>query len=155
MAPNLVERVKTLTPRAFATKVLTSYRIVLPANEADTEDRTAKRDARSRRSCVGRGARGQVIMPRWEADPKVNPHARPCEKTKVSAIRLHVLLLEDGPNRSELRFGIVLMNLADNLSRDKLCRPVRHREHGTNHGLVVRRSKTFVVGREGSQHAFV
>lgn len=75
LAPNLVERVKTLTPRAFATKVLTSYRIVLPASEAKTEDRTAVRDAMieevMRRE---RGARGQIIMPAWEADPKVNPH---------------------------------------------------------------------------------
>ncbi len=75
LAPNLVERVKTLTPRAFATKVLTSYRIVLPANEAKTEDRTAMREAMveevMRRE---RGARGQIIMPAWEADPKVAPH---------------------------------------------------------------------------------
>lgn len=75
LAPNLVERVRTLTPRAFATKVLTSYRIVLPASEANTEDRTAMREAMieevMRRE---RGARGQIIMPAWEADPKVNPH---------------------------------------------------------------------------------
>ena len=75
LAPNLVERVKTLTPRGFATKVLTSYRIVLPANDANTEDRTAAREAMledvMRRE---RGARGQIIMPAWEADSKVNPH---------------------------------------------------------------------------------
>lgn len=75
IAPNLVERVRTLTPRAFATKVLTSYRIVLSANEANSEDRTAVREAVieevMRRE---RGARGQVIMPAWEADPKVAPH---------------------------------------------------------------------------------
>ncbi len=75
LAPNLVERVKTLTPRAFASKVLTSYRIVLPANDAKTEDRSAVREAMieevMRRE---RGARGQVVMPAWEADPKVSPH---------------------------------------------------------------------------------
>jgi hypothetical protein len=75
LAPNLVERVKTLTPRAFAIKVLTSYRIVLPANDAKTEDRTAVREAMieevMRRE---RGARGQIVMPAWEADPNVNPH---------------------------------------------------------------------------------
>ena len=75
LAPNLVERVKTLTPRACATKGLTSYRIVLPASEANTEDRTAVREAMieevMRRE---RGAGGQIIMPAWEADPKVNPH---------------------------------------------------------------------------------
>ena len=75
LAPNLVERVKTLTPRAFATKVLTSYRIVLLANDANTEDRSAVREAMveeiMRRE---RGARGQVTMPAWEADPTVKPH---------------------------------------------------------------------------------
>lgn len=75
LAPNLVERVKTLTPRAFATKVLTSYRIVLLANDANSEERTAAREAMveeiMRRE---RGARGQVAMPAWEGDPDVNPH---------------------------------------------------------------------------------
>ncbi len=75
LAPNLVERVRTLTPRAFVTRVLTSYRIVLPANEANTEDRTAVREAMvdeiMRRE---RGSRGLIIMPAWETDPKVTPH---------------------------------------------------------------------------------
>ncbi len=75
VAPNLVESVKALTPRAFATKVLTSYRIVLLASEANTDDRSAVREAMieevMRRE---RGARGQIVMPAWEADPKVNPH---------------------------------------------------------------------------------
>ena len=75
LAPNLVERVKTLTPRAFATKVLTSYRIVLPANDANADDRSVVREAMieevMRRE---RRARGQIIMPAWEADPEVNPH---------------------------------------------------------------------------------
>ena len=75
LAPNLVERVKTLTPRAFAAKVLTSYRIVLPPNDANTEDRSAVREAMieevMRRE---RGARGQIVMPAWEADLNVKPH---------------------------------------------------------------------------------
>ena len=75
VAPNLVERVKMLTPRAFATKVLTSYRIVLPANDANTEDRTAMREAMIEEVMrKERGARGQIVMPAWDADPKVNPH---------------------------------------------------------------------------------
>ncbi len=75
LAPNLVERIKTLTPRAFATKVLTSYRIVLLDDEAHPQDRTAGREAMleqiMRRE---RGARGQIVMPAWRADPQVNPH---------------------------------------------------------------------------------
>lgn len=61
-APDLVERVKTMTPRAFAAKVLTSYRLVpLEANGEAAHDRlleeVMKRDRR---------ARGQVNMPAWE-----------------------------------------------------------------------------------------
>jgi cytochrome c553 len=75
VAPNLVERVKALTPRAFATKVLTSYRIVLQASETNRDDRSAVREALiedvMRRE---RSGRGQIVMPAWEADPIVNPH---------------------------------------------------------------------------------
>ena len=55
--------------------MLTSYRIVLLANGANSEDRSAARDALveeiMRRE---RGARGQVTMPAWETDPTVKPH---------------------------------------------------------------------------------
>ena len=75
VAPNLLERVSALTPRAFATKVLTSYRIVLPEGEVNSDNRSAVREAMlaevMRRE---RGPRGQVSMPAWETDPKVNPH---------------------------------------------------------------------------------
>ena len=75
VAPNLMERVKTLTPRAFATKVLTSYRIVMPADNENAQDRNAAREAMienvMRRE---RGARSQIIMPAWDADPQVNLH---------------------------------------------------------------------------------
>jgi hypothetical protein len=75
LAPNLLERVKTLTPRGFATKVLTSYRIVLPQTDANGSDASAVREAmiedimRRRRN-----GRGQVVMPAWQADPTVSPH---------------------------------------------------------------------------------
>ena len=75
VAPNLLERVRALTPRAFATKVLTSYRIVLSEGEVNSDNRSAVREAMvaevMRRE---RGPRGQVNMPAWETDPKVNPH---------------------------------------------------------------------------------
>ena len=55
--------------------MLTSYRIVLPDNDAKPEDRIAVRAAMieevMRRE---RGVRGQIIMPASEADPTVNPH---------------------------------------------------------------------------------
>lgn len=75
MAPNLVARVSALTPRGFAAKVLVSYRIVPPVNGANAEDAAAMRDALleeiMRRE---RGKGGQVIMPAWEDDARVNPH---------------------------------------------------------------------------------
>lgn len=75
LAPNLVQRVKTMTPRDFATKVLTSYRIVQPLDGASPDDRGAARDATiddiMRRQ---RGSRVRIIMPAWDVDPLVNPH---------------------------------------------------------------------------------
>lgn len=75
IAPNLLERIGTLTPRGFATKVLTSYRIVPLAPDGTAEDRVAEREALieqiMRRE---RSARGQVVMPAWETDDKVPPH---------------------------------------------------------------------------------
>ena len=75
VAPSLVERVKTMTPRAFVSKVLTSYRITLPASETNTDDRSSARDAMIEEVMrQERGARGGVIMPAWEGDSKVRPH---------------------------------------------------------------------------------
>ena len=75
IAPNLVERIKGLTPRAFATKVLTSYRITVPASEGSSDNRTATREAMIEEVMrQERGARGQIIMPAWETDTTVSPH---------------------------------------------------------------------------------
>lgn len=75
LAPNLVERVRELTPRAFAAKVLTSYRIVQPADASSAADRSAALDALIeevlRRQ---RGPRTLIAMPAWEDDPEVSPH---------------------------------------------------------------------------------
>lgn len=70
LAPNLVERIKSMTPRAFAAKVLTSYRLVpadddLGASGGALLDEVMKRDRR---------ARGLVVMPAWEGDARVPPH---------------------------------------------------------------------------------
>lgn len=75
VAPNLLERIGSYTPRAFATKVLTSYRIVVPQNGASSDDAEALRDAMldniMRRE---RGPSSQVIMPAWGDHPQVSPH---------------------------------------------------------------------------------
>jgi hypothetical protein len=64
-----------MTPRDFATKVLTSYRIVQPVDGASPDDRGAARDATideiMRRQ---RGSRVRIVMPAWDVDPLVNPH---------------------------------------------------------------------------------
>jgi len=75
VAPNLLERIGTLTPRGFATKVLTSYRIVPLAPDGSAEDRVAEREALLEQILRReRSARGQIVMPAWEADSTVPPH---------------------------------------------------------------------------------
>lgn len=75
IAPNLVERVKTMTPRAFVTKVFTSYRLVVPSAEASAESGGAAREAIIDEVMrQQRGSAGQIIMPAWESDEAVSPH---------------------------------------------------------------------------------
>jgi cytochrome c5 len=76
LAPNLAERVRTMTPREFTTKVLTSYRLVPPATGGREEDRARELEAtveeilrRERGS-----ARARVLMPAWAGDDAVPPH---------------------------------------------------------------------------------
>ncbi len=75
LAPNLTERIKTYTPRGFATKVLTSYRIVTMAPDGSAEDRAAERAALVEQLLKReRSERGQVVMPAWDSDHDVPPH---------------------------------------------------------------------------------
>jgi Cytochrome C oxidase, cbb3-type, subunit III len=76
VAPNLVERVRGMTPREFTTKVLTSYRLVPPAAGASDEERAREREATTedilRRQ---RGSsRSRVAMPAWASDDQVPTH---------------------------------------------------------------------------------
>ncbi len=74
-APNLVERIGNYTPRGFATKVITSYRIVPMSPDsgppADPGERDALLELVMKRE---RQQRGQPLMPAWEGDPAVAPH---------------------------------------------------------------------------------
>ena len=74
-APNLLTRIPNLTPKAFASKVLTSYRIVRMTPDNGAEDRETERDRLleevMRRE---RTARGEPVMPAWDADEGVSPH---------------------------------------------------------------------------------
>jgi hypothetical protein len=80
VAPNLLERVRTMTPRDFATKVLTSYRLVPPGTGGRAEDRAREREATREATLEDilrreRGSAGsRVLMPAWEQDPTVVPH---------------------------------------------------------------------------------
>jgi hypothetical protein len=69
VAPSLVERVKQLSPKQFTIKVITSYRIVLGAEEA-RGDALRERFAEE----VLRRERGELTMPAWEYDVRVRPH---------------------------------------------------------------------------------
>lgn len=74
LAPNLVERVRTMTPRDFADRVLTNYGLLarLPGDDRSAASRAALLDEVMRRQ---RGARGQtVVMPAWEDHVRVQPH---------------------------------------------------------------------------------
>jgi hypothetical protein len=75
IAPSLVERVKILSPREFALKVLTRYRIVVPSSEAGGDDQTAAREAIIEEVMKQeRGEKGAILMPPWEANSAVKPH---------------------------------------------------------------------------------
>jgi hypothetical protein len=75
VAPNLVEKIVNYTPRGFATKVLTSYRIVPMSPDSGPPETLAEREALlelvMRRE---RMERGQPLMPSWDSNAEVAPH---------------------------------------------------------------------------------
>ena len=75
VAPNLVERIGNYTPRGFATKVLSSYRIVPMSPDSGPPETLAERDALLELVMKReRQERGQPLMPAWDADITVAPH---------------------------------------------------------------------------------
>jgi len=75
VAPNLVERIVNYTPRGFATKVLTSYRIVPMSPDSGPPEDPSERDALLELVMKReRSERGQPLMPAWDADADVAPH---------------------------------------------------------------------------------
>jgi hypothetical protein len=72
VAPNLLERMPNLTPRDFASKVLTSYRLVSPSDEENAQAREATLEEILKRD--RNAARGQVLMPAWGGHAQVPPH---------------------------------------------------------------------------------
>ncbi len=75
VAPNLVEKIGNYTPRGFAAKVLTSYRIVPMSPDSGPPETLAERDALLELVMKReRQQRGQPLMPAWDADAEVAPH---------------------------------------------------------------------------------
>ena len=72
VAPNLLERIPTMTPRDFASKVLTSYRLVSPGDDDSAQAREATLEEILKRDRTV--ARGQVLMPAWGGHADVPPH---------------------------------------------------------------------------------
>lgn len=72
VAPDLVERIKTLNARDFTDVVLTRYRITLGFDDAAADDNTALRQQFL--ELVLKHERGQLIMPEWGRDANVQPH---------------------------------------------------------------------------------
>jgi mono/diheme cytochrome c family protein len=74
VAPDLVERIGNYTPRGFATKVLSSYRIV-PMPDGAPADREADREALLELLMKReRQVQGRRLMPAWDLDDEVAPH---------------------------------------------------------------------------------
>jgi mono/diheme cytochrome c family protein len=75
IAPNLVERIGNYTPRGFATKVLTSYRIVPMSPDSGPPETLAEREALLELVMKReRQERGQPLMPAWDRNAAVAPH---------------------------------------------------------------------------------
>jgi len=72
VAPDLVARIKDLSAREFAGKVLIRYRVTLDSSEAIGDDRTAVRAGFL--ELLMKKERGELMMPAWEKDPNVKPH---------------------------------------------------------------------------------
>jgi len=72
VAPDLVERIKTMNARDFTDAVLTRYRITLGYDDATADNNTALRQAFI--ELVLKHERGELIMPEWGRDANVQPH---------------------------------------------------------------------------------
>lgn len=72
VAPNLVEQIRKLSPRAFSIKVLTRYRITVHESAAAGDDKTELREQFFNQ--VMQRESGELLMPAWDRDPNVKPH---------------------------------------------------------------------------------
>ena len=75
IAPSLLPRVEAMTPREFAERVLTRYRLLAPGDPRGavntTQDRQAVIDEVTAKK---RGPKGRISMPAWEKDAEISAH---------------------------------------------------------------------------------
>ena len=69
-APNLLERVQTLGPRSFVSRVLYRYDWGIPAAQAGSE--SAAREALV--EAILQRRQGAIQMPAWQGEPRVQAH---------------------------------------------------------------------------------
>ena len=72
VAPDLTEKVKSMTPVDFSIAVLFRYPIIVGFDDISGDDLTALRQAFIEE--VKRHERGDLMMPTWNHDPNVKPH---------------------------------------------------------------------------------
>ena len=72
VAPDLTQRVKTMTPIDFVVAVLFRYPIIVGAEVYDAQDLPRLREFFT--SEINRREAGRVTMPSWEDDPEVEAH---------------------------------------------------------------------------------
>ena len=72
VAPDLTEKVKSMTPVDFSVAVLYRYPIIVGFDDVRGDDLTAVRQAFIEE--VRRHEQGELLMPTWDNDPNVKPH---------------------------------------------------------------------------------
>lgn len=75
IAPSLLPRMESLTPREFAERVLTRYRLLQPGDSRAAANPTPDRQAVIDEVIAKkRGPKGRISMPGWERDEQISVH---------------------------------------------------------------------------------
>ena len=72
VAPDLTERLSTMSARDFAVAVLYRYPIITGLDDIPSGDLTSLREAFTKE--ISKAERGEILMPSWEYDAEVRPH---------------------------------------------------------------------------------
>jgi hypothetical protein len=75
IAPSLPARVRSMTPREFAERVLVRYRLLYPGDARASANPTREREAVIEEVMAKkRGPKGRISMPGWERDEEISVH---------------------------------------------------------------------------------